>query len=81
MKKRIVRIIILSILILGAGAFWVGNALLDANCCNQDDLDCCCPNFVEFGLVLDGYVCVCFDGRFVAHQCEYTHFFERPDYY
>ena len=28
------------------------------NCCAPEN-DCCCPDFSEFGILLDEYICVC----------------------
>jgi hypothetical protein len=70
MKRKAIVISILAIIFLTG--FFVGKALLDASCCSDFSLNCCCRDLSKFGAILSDYECVCSGGSLIYNECLYV---------
>jgi hypothetical protein len=78
LKKTIIITVLTAILI---GGFFAGKSLLNAGCCNDFSLNCCCADWSDLlmGFYLDDYICVCMDGKLMMQRCWYVTGFNRQN--
>lgn len=76
MRKRIILFCVVGILVIISAV--VGIYQLQASCCSNLSLNCCCGNFSEWGLYLDDYSCVCTSGRVMVKMCTYIDIYLDP---